>query len=125
MANGKILLVEDERDISENVAVRLEAQGYKVVCAYDGKMGVDMTISEKPDLVLLDVLLPKMNGFEVCKVLKGNPKTKGIPVLMLTSLISVGDVETAFNAGADDYLTKPFEYDRLLKKISKFLEKNE
>lgn len=121
MAKKKILIIEDEKDIAEDIAVRLEVEGFQVVNAYDGKMGVDNAREKNPDLILLDVLLPKIDGFEVCKILKSSPKTEKIPILMLTSLSAVGDVEKAFNAGVNDYLTKPFEYDRLLKKIRKLL----
>ncbi len=121
MAKKKILIIEDEKGIAEDIAVRLEVEGFQVVNAYDGKMGVDNAREQNPDLILLDVLLPKIDGFEVCKILKSSPKTEKIPILMLTSLSAVGDVEKAFDAGVNDYLTKPFEYDRLLKKIRKLL----
>lgn len=121
MAKKKILIIEDEKGIAEDIAVRLEVEGFQVVNAYDGKTGVDNAREKNPDLILLDVLLPKIDGFEVCKILKSSPKTEKIPILMLTSLSAVGDVEKAFDAGVNDYLTKPFEYDRLLKKIRKLL----
>ena len=122
MFKKKILVVEDEMDIAENIAVRLEVEGYLPLVAHDGKAGVDTARGEKPALILLDVLLPKIDGFEVCKILKGSPDTKKIPIVMLTSLSAVGDIEKAFASGADDYLAKPFEYDRLLKKIKTFVE---
>lgn len=120
-SKGRILVVEDEKDIVENIEVRLQVVGYQVVCAYDGKAGVDAARSQKPGLILLDIMMPKLNGFEVCKILKADDKTKAIPIIMLTSLSQVGDIDKAFDAGANDYLTKPFEYDRLLKKIQKYL----
>ena len=124
MSKYTILIIEDEKEIAENIAVRLEVEHYGVLQAYDGKMGVDVARKEKPDLILLDVMLPKIDGFEVCRIVKNDQQTNSTPIIMLTSLSAVGDVEKAFAAGADDYLTKPFEYDRLLKKIRKFLPVN-
>lgn len=117
MSKNKVLLVEDEIGIAENIIARLEVEGYVVAHADDGQKGVSMALKERPDLILLDVMLPKIDGFEVCKILKKNPATRHIPILFLTSLNAVGDVEKAMDSGANDYLSKPFEYDRLLDKI--------
>ncbi|MFH1282969.1 MAG: response regulator [bacterium] len=122
MFKKKILVVEDESDIAENIVVRLEAEGYNTIYASNGKSAIDSSLEEKPDLILLDIMLPKLDGIEVCKVLKSKSKLKNVPILMLTSLNAVGDVEKAFQAGANDYLAKPFEYDRLLSKIRKLLD---
>ncbi len=117
----KILLVEDEPAIAENLEALLNAKGYSVVRAEDGAEAVDLARKEKPDLMLLDIMLPKMGGFDVCRILKGDAATKGIKVIMLTGLGKMGDVETAFENGANDYLIKPFESVRLFKKIEKVL----
>lgn len=121
MGKKKILVVEDEKDIAENIQVRLDVTGYAVVNAYDGKEAVEMARKEKPDLILLDIMLPKINGIEVCEIIRSDVKLNKIPIIMITSLSAVGDVEKAFSAGANDYLPKPFEYGRLLNKIKKFI----
>ncbi|MFH1379425.1 MAG: response regulator [bacterium] len=121
MIKHTILLAEDEIEIAENIIARLEVEGYTVIYAEDGKKAVDAAVNVKPHVILLDAMLPRIDGFEVCKILKKNPHTNHIPILFLTSLNAVGDVEKAMSAGADDYLTKPFEYNRLLAKISRYL----
>jgi DNA-binding response OmpR family regulator len=97
-------------------------ENYDVVVAVNGQEGVKKARAEKPDLVLLDVMLPKIDGFEVCRIIKGEEATKRIPVLMLTSLSMVGDVEKAFAVGANDYLSKPFTNERLLAKVQSLLK---
>lgn len=118
-----ILVVEDEPDIAESLDARLGLAGYDVAVAKDGKEGVSKARELKPDLVVLDVMLPKVDGFEVCRILKSEPKTKDIFILMLTALNSMGDVDRAFEVGANDYLNKPFTNERLLAKIEKLLGK--
>jgi DNA-binding response OmpR family regulator len=120
----KILVVEDEPDIAEGLKARLELEGFEVVLAEDGKIGVEKTRSEKPNLVIMDVMLPLVNGYEACKLIKQNKDTKNIPVLFLTALPRVDDAEAAFQAGGDDFLNKPFTDERLLRKIHKFFPKS-
>ncbi|MBI4249286.1 MAG: response regulator [Elusimicrobia bacterium] len=115
----KILVVEDNLDIAENLEARLTVQGYEVHMAPDGKEGVEKTRTELPDLVILDVMMPKIDGYQACRIIKQDEKTRHIPVLMLTSLQLMGDAEKAFEAGADDFLSKPFTNDQLLRKIRK------
>ena len=115
----KILVVEDNLDIAENLEARLTVQGYEVLMAPDGKEGVEKTRAELPDLVILDVMMPKIDGYQACRIIKQDKKTRHIPVLMLTSLQLMGDAEKAFEAGADDFLSKPFTNDQLLRKIRK------
>ena len=122
-AKKMILVVEDEPDIADSLDARLYLAGYEIAVAKDGKDAVSLARELKPDLVLLDVLLPKVDGFEVCRILKTEPATKKIPVLMLTALQSVGDVDRAFEVGANDYLSKPFTNEKLLAKIEKLLSK--
>jgi DNA-binding response OmpR family regulator len=117
----KILVVEDETDIAESLSVRLELDHYQVIVAKNGQDGVTKARSEKPDLIILDVMMPKLNGFEVCKILKSESGTKAIPILMLTALQMVGDVDKAFECGANDYLSKPYTNERLLKKVHALL----
>lgn len=117
----KILVVEDETDIAEGIKARLALDNYDVVFAVDGKMAVEKARSEKPDLIILDVMIPLINGYDVCKILKDSKETKGIPILILTALPHVEDAEKAFSAGADDFLNKPYSNDRLMQKIAKLL----
>jgi len=119
----KILVVEDEPDIAEGLQARLVLEGYEVILANEGKMGVEKARAEKPDLVIMDVMLPLVNGYEACKLIKQNKDTRHIPVLFLTALPRVDDTEAAFKAGGDDFLNKPFTDERLLQKIHKFLPK--
>lgn len=117
----KILIVEDEVEIADNLAALLAAKGHKTTTAYEGADGILKARKDLPDLVLLDVMLPRMSGFDVCKMLRQDPKTQKVKVIMVTGLGRMGDVEEAFRAGADDYLIKPFDSARLFKKIEKVL----
>ncbi len=116
-------MVEDEPDIADSLKARLALENYDVVLAKDGKEGVEKARSEKPQLIILDVMLPLINGFDVCKILKGEQATKGIPIIILTAHPRVEDAEQALASGADDYLGKPYSNDRLMQKVRKFLPK--
>ena len=106
--DGKILVVDDEPDI-RNLAKRiLKRAGYKVVMASNGVEGEEMVESEKPDLIILDVVMPRKNGFEVCQALKGRPETKNIPIIIFSASGSRSRRDAAREAGADDFLQKPF-----------------
>lgn len=104
----KILAVDDERHIVRLVQVNLERQGYTVVTAYDGKEALEKVEAEQPDLIVLDVMMPYMDGFEVLQNLKRNPTTRDIPVIMLTAKAQDADVFRGWQSGVDCYLTKPF-----------------
>ena len=117
----KILIVEDEPEIADNLSALLTARGHKVVTCAEGADGVARARKEPFDLLLLDVMLPRMSGFDVCKLLRADPKTSKLKIVMVTGLGRVGDVETAFASGADDYLIKPFDSERLFKKVEKAL----
>ncbi len=117
----KILLVEDNEMNRDMLSRRLQRKGYEVVIAVDGAEGVSLTSSENPDLVLMDMSLPVMDGWEATRQLKANPETQAIPVIALTAHAMSGDREKALNAGCDDYDTKPIELPRLLSKIETFL----
>ncbi len=117
----KILIVEDERDIADSLKARLELDQYLVVVAEDGKAGVEKARSEKPDMIILDVMLPLVDGYEACKLIKKDARTKDIPVLILTALPHVEDAEKAFSSGANDFLNKPYTNERLLQKVVKLL----
>jgi two-component system, cell cycle response regulator DivK len=119
----KILLVEDNEMNRDMLSRRLERRGYRVAIALDGEQGVAMAGSEAPDLVLMDMSLPVLDGWEAARRLKAVPETRAIPIIALTSHAMVGDREKAIEAGCDDYDTKPVEFQRLLEKIETILAK--
>jgi two-component system alkaline phosphatase synthesis response regulator PhoP/two-component system response regulator VicR len=104
----KILVCDDERHIVRLIQVNLERQGYQVTTAFDGKEGLEKIRAEKPDLVVLDVMMPYMDGFEVLKTIRREPETENLPVIMLTAKAQDKDVFEGYHYGADMYLTKPF-----------------
>src|SRR6266704_365498 len=121
----KILAVDDERHIVRLVEVNLARAGYQVVTAFDGREALQKVESEKPDLVVLDVMMPFMDGFEVLRNLKANPETADIPVIMLTAKAQDADVFRGWQSGVDCYLTKPFnpmELISFVKRIFKSLD---
>jgi DNA-binding response OmpR family regulator len=117
----KILVVDDEQDVVKILKVRLEAAGYAVIAAYDGQEGLDMAHNEKPDLIVLDLMLPKLNGYQVCRMLKFDSAYQAVPIIMLTARASEEDQKLSQEAGADAYMTKPFEPEQLLAKIRELL----
>jgi CheY-like chemotaxis protein len=119
----KILLVEDNEMNRDMLSRRLERRGYQVVIAVDGQQGVDMARTEGPDLVLMDMSLPVLDGWEATRRLKAEASTRAIPVIALTAHAMAGDREKAMEAGCDDYDTKPIELPRLLGKIEELLGK--
>ncbi|MET0278935.1 MAG: response regulator [Pseudorhodoplanes sp.] len=119
----KILLVEDNEMNRDMLSRRLVRSGFEVVMAVNGQEGVDMTVSERPDLVLMDMSLPIMDGWEATRRLKADDATKAIPVIALTAHAMESDREQAMKAGCDDFDTKPIELPRLLGKINALLPK--
>ena len=117
----KILLVEDNEMNRDMLSRRLERRGYRVVLATDGQAGVEMTLSEAPDLVLMDMSLPVLDGWEATRRLKANPATRHIPVIALTAHAMSSDRDKALEAGCDEYDTKPIELPRLLEKMEALL----
>lgn len=113
----KILLVEDHEEIWDFLSRRLKRRGYDVVVAQDGQEGLTKTRSDRPDLVLLDMNLPVMDGWTVAQTLKGDGATKDIPVIALTAHAMAGDRDKALNAGCDDYHAKPIDFSQLLSQI--------
>ncbi len=118
---SKILVVDDQPDNVFILQDRLENEGYEVITAYDGPTGIEKTLSESPDLVLLDVMMPGMSGFEACKKITENEETKDIPVILITALTGVEDIKEGLNAGAFDYIKKPFNKTELLARIKSAL----
>ena len=117
----KLLLVEDNEMNRDMLSRRLQRKGYSVVIAHDGEQGLSLASSEMPDLILMDISLPVMDGCEVTRRLKANERTRHIPVIALTANALVTDRVKAINAGCDDYDTKPIELPRLLGKIETWL----
>jgi two-component system, cell cycle response regulator DivK len=118
----KVLLVEDNEMNRDMLSRRLERRGYTVLCALDGQSGVDMAISEIPDIVLMDMSLPVLDGWEATRRLKAAPETKNIPVIALTAHAMSSDRDKAIEAGCDEYDTKPIDLKRLLGKIETLLD---
>jgi two-component system phosphate regulon response regulator PhoB len=123
VAKEKILVVDDEKDILDLVEYNLKQNGYKVSCVATGEEVLDAADSFKPDLILLDLMLPGVDGFDVCKDLKSQPETKEIPVIMLTAKSEDIDVVTGLEIGADDYITKPFSPQVLVARVRAILRK--
>ncbi len=120
---AKILLVEDNEMNRDMLSRRLERRGYTIVMAEDGQQGVDMARTDSPDIILLDMSLPVIDGWEAARRIKAQRESKDIPVIALTAHAMAGDKEKALQAGCDDYDTKPVELPRLLGKIQALLDK--
>ncbi len=118
---AKVLLVEDNEMNRDMLSRRLQRKGFEVIIAADGQQGVAKASAESPDLILLDMSLPVMDGWEAARKIKGDPQTRGIPIIALTAHAMAGDREKALEAGCDEYDTKPVELPRLLGKINLFL----
>lgn len=118
----KILFIEDESALQKTFGDILEQEGYKMVSAMDGEEGLKLAGTEKPDLILLDLILPKINGFDALKQLKGNSALKDIPVIVLTNLEGAGDIEKVLNLGATTYLVKAnYTLEEVIQKIKQIL----
>ena len=117
----KILVVDDEPIILKVVESRLKANGFQVITAEDGVEGLNRARSENPDLIILDVMLPKMDGYRVCRLLKSDDKYKRIPIVMFSARVQTEDKAMGLEAGADDYMTKPFEPQKFLEKVRELL----
>src|SRR5918998_6376916 len=122
MTARSVLVVEDDRTINDALAQRLEAEGYAVVQAFDGPTGVDLARSAGPDVVLLDVMLPGLDGHEVCRRIQAE---RPVPVLMLTARDDEADILIGLGVGADDYLTKPFRMREVVARVSALLRRVE
>ena len=118
---NKILIIEDERQTALVLQVRLQATGFDAHVAFDGEEGWKRVQELMPDIVILDVEMPVINGYGVCQLIKATPETKHIPVLLLTSRDTVGDIDTGFDSGADGFLAKPYSWERLYSKVTTLL----
>lgn len=121
LAHKKILVVDDEVYILHILDFSLGAEGYEVITAADGEEAIDRARVEKPDLVVLDIMMPKVDGFEACRRLKADPETSQIPVILLTAKGREVDRQMGMEVGADDYIVKPFSPTKLIEKIGSFL----
>ena len=119
----RILIIEDERDLADLVAFNLEQEGYETTLAHDGLRGFDQARRDSPDLILLDLMLPGLNGVEVCKMIRNHQATSQIPVIMVTAKGEEIDKVVGFEVGADDYLVKPFSNRELLLRIKALLRR--
>jgi len=118
---AKILIAEDERDIRDLVSFTLKFAGYEVVAASDGQDAYEKALAERPDLILMDVRMPRMTGYEACKKIKGEPSIKDIPIVFLSAKGQETEIRTGLEAGAEEYLLKPFAPDELIARVSELL----
>jgi DNA-binding response OmpR family regulator len=116
-AKPRIVVADDEIDVRELVAYRLSRSGYEVVEASDGEQALRLALENPPDLAVLDVMMPKLDGYELTRRLRAEPSTQRVPVILLTARAQEADVSQGFEAGADDYLRKPFNPDELLARV--------
>jgi len=121
MAKGRILVVDDEIYIVHILDFSLGMEGYEVLTALDGEQAVEKARAEKPDLIVLDIMMPKLDGYETCKRLKADPATKDVPVILLSAKGRNVDQKVGFEVGADDYITKPFSPRKLVERINAIL----
>ncbi len=120
---AKVLLVEDNEMNRDMLSRRLQRKGYEVLLAEDGEQGVAAAKAERPALILMDMSLPGLNGWDATRVIKADPDTKDIPVIALTAHAMAGDRDKAMEAGCDDYDTKPIEFPRLLEKMERLISR--
>lgn len=118
-----MLIIDDHPATAEVMAQILKMKGFEAVIAYDGTSGLEKTNSEKPDLILLDIMMPEMNGFEVCEKLKLNPQTSKIPVIIVSIRASEDSIKEGKKMGADEYITKPFSPSKLIEVVERYLGK--
>ena len=123
MARERVLVVDDEEDLLELINYNLSKEGYRVMCVASGERAIKEAQTQLPDLIVLDLMLPRVDGLEVCRQLKSDPKTKHIPVIMLTAKTQEADVVSGLELGADDYITKPFSPRVLVARIKAVLRR--
>ena len=121
MSKGRILVVDDEIYIVHILDFSLGMEGYEVLTALDGEQALERLKSDRPDLIVLDIMMPKLDGYEVCRTIKTNPETQHIPVILLSAKGRNVDQKMGFDVGADDYITKPFSPRKLVERINALL----
>jgi DNA-binding response OmpR family regulator len=123
MEKKKILVVDDEVDLVKTIQFSLELEGYKVLVSYNGEDALNQARKENPDLILLDIMLPKLDGYKVCRLLKFDEQYKHIPILMMTAKTQEKDKLMGKETGANEYITKPFDMEELMEKVKTYLNK--
>ncbi len=123
MPRGKVLVVDDEEYIQHILNFSFGAEGYEVITASDGDEAIKKAKEEHPDIIVLDIMMPKMDGYEACRRLKSDPETRGIPVILLTAKGRDVDRKLGREAGADDYVVKPFSPGRLIERVEGILKR--
>jgi DNA-binding response OmpR family regulator len=121
MSPARVLLVEDDPVILRLLEVNFELEGYEVLSAHDGAEGIEMAKAQRPDLVISDIMMPNVSGIELVEALKGDGDTSGIPIILLSAKAQSADVKAGMEAGADDYVTKPFEPLELVDRVQALL----
>ncbi len=121
MSKGKILVVDDEINITQILEFSIGAEGYEVITAANGEEAIDKARREQPNLIILDVMMPRIDGYEACRILKSNPLTKNIPVVLLTAKGREIDKRLGYEVGATDYIIKPFSPNKLIERIHELL----
>ncbi|MGB9612910.1 MAG: response regulator transcription factor [Candidatus Margulisiibacteriota bacterium] len=119
----KILVVDDELDVTNLISLLLKSQGYKVIVATEGRQALDLARREIPDLIILDIMLPGLDGYKIARMLKFDENYSHIPIIMLTAKVQEKDKQIGLETGADEYLTKPFDTGFLLAKVKEILER--
>lgn len=125
MGAGTVLVIDDEKDLQELVRYNLEKEGFDVILARDGKSGLDIALRHRPDLIVLDLMMPGMDGLEVCRSLRGDERGRQIPLLMLTAKATEADRVVGLELGADDYVTKPFSPRELVARVKAILRRSQ
>ena len=125
MTNEKILVIEDEKNILELIKYNLEHEGFQVLTASKGRMGLELALRGSSSLVILDLMLPELSGLDICKTLRQNPKTRTIPIIMLTAKGTEADKVVGLELGADDYITKPFSPRELIARVKAVLRRSQ
>lgn len=125
MDKKKILLVDDEQGLVDTIAKRLDVCGYDIISANDGQKGYELACNESPDLIILDIMLPKMDGYKVCGFLKKDSRYSGIPIILLTAKADEGDMKLGMEMGAEVYMTKPVVVEQLIQRIEELLKVEE
>ncbi|MCX5753384.1 MAG: response regulator [Candidatus Krumholzibacteria bacterium] len=121
MKKGKVLVVDDEVNITQILEFSIGAEGFEVITAQNGEEAIEKARREQPDLIILDVMMPKIDGYEACRILKANPLTRSIPVVLLTAKGRDIDKRLGMEVGATDYIVKPFSPNRLVERINQLL----
>ncbi len=121
MKKGKVLVVDDEVNITQILEFSIGAEGFEVITAQNGEEAIEKARKEQPDLIILDIMMPKIDGYEACRILKANPLTRNIPVVLLTAKGRDIDKRLGYEVGATDYIVKPFSPNKLIERIHRLL----